>query len=240
MYLEVCAGFANRLRATVSGICAAEDVNCSLTLSWPVESVFAATFTDLFEPIDGIITCSLRNPNTHMCLSPEDWLKEKTNSNILIKSYGQFHQSDPARWNRVLRSLQLRPTLVEFAEKTIRLTYPIVGVHIRRTDTIVSRQKSPTHAFLKKMLTYDTNIFFFIATDDINEWDIITKSIPVERLVRANINHSRDTLSGIMGAVIDFLCLSKCSEILGSAGSSFSEMAAAYGECPLHIINQDN
>lgn len=240
MYLEVCAGFANRLRATVSGICAAEDVKCSLTISWPVESVCAATFTDLFEPIDDIIFCSSHNPNAQMCLSPEDWLKEKTKGNILIKSYGQFHQSDPARWNRVLRSLKLRPKLEDYANKTIQLTYPIVGVHIRRTDNMVSRQKSPTHAFLKKMLTYHTNIFFFIATDDNEEWEIIAKTIPVERLVRANINHSRNTLSGMFGAVVDFLCLSKCSEILGSAGSSFSEMAAAYGDCPLHIINQDN
>jgi hypothetical protein len=86
------------------------------------------------------------------------------------------------------------------------------------------------------MHTYPKDTVFFIATDDNREWDTLSRVFPVERLIRATTNSSRDTSEGVRGAFIDFLCLAACAEILGSAGSSFSEMAAAYGDRPLCIV----
>ena len=111
-----------------------------------------------------------------------------------------------------------------------------VGVHIRRTDNKVSCEKSPTAAFIAAMSTYPNDTVFFIATDDNREWEILSKIFPAERLIRATTNSSRDTSDGMRAAFIDFLCLAGCDEILGSAGSSFSEMAAAYGDKPLHMV----
>ena len=230
MFLQVCAGFANRLRATVSGICGAEDLNLPLVISWPVEWACAATFTDLFEPVPHVEFCSSLNNRARMCLSPADWEQERGRGEIVIKSYGQFHQSDPARWRRVLQSL--RPRL-EFLE---RVRSCDVGIHIRRTDNRTSCEKSPTAVFIAEMRKYPNDTTFFVATDDVREWDALVSAFSEERLIRVTTDYSRNTLEGIHAAFVDFLCLASCGEILGSAGSSFSEMAAAYGTKALRII----
>ena len=233
MFLQVCAGLANRLRATVSGICAAEDLNVPLVISWPVEAACAATFTDLFEPFPRAKFCSTQNHGARMCLSPADWEREKVNSVITIKSYGQFHQSDPERWLQTLRSLKPR---AEFTEYMKQVGSNVIGVHIRRTDNMVSRKKSPTAAFIDAMNKYPEDTVFFVATDDINEWETLLRAFSAERLVRAASDYSRNTLEGIRAAFVDFLCLASCKEILGSTGSSFSEVAGMYSGVPVHFI----
>jgi hypothetical protein len=39
-------------------------------------------------------------------------------------------------------------------------------------------------------------------------------------------------------AVTDFIALSRCKKILGSYASSFSELAALYGDVPLEVITE--
>lgn len=236
MFLQVCAGLANRLRATVSGICAAQDLGVPLVISWPWEATCAATFNDLFEPIPRVEISETHNYRARMCLSPADWEREKIQSEIIIKSYGHFHQSDPARWLKTLQSLKPRAEFTERVKTLVGFGGHVVGVHIRRTDNKVSCERSPTSAFIAEMIQYKKDTVFFIATDDNKEWDNLARIFPTERLIRATTNRSRDTSDGMRGAFIDFLCLSACAEILGSAGSSFSEMAAAYGDRPLCIV----
>jgi len=234
MFLQVCAGLANRLRATVSGICAAQDMNLQLMISWPWEVTCAATFKDLFEPVPNVVIVEIYNYKARMCLSPADWEREKTESEIAIKSYGQFHQSDPERWLQTLRSLKPKAEFTERVKTIIR--GHMVGIHIRRTDNKVSCERSPTSAFIAEMSKYPSDTVFFIATDDNSEWYTLLKIFSAERLIRATTNRSRNTSDGMRAAFIDFLCLAACTEILGSAGSSFSEMAAAYGDRPLRIV----
>lgn len=227
IYLQVCAGLANRLRATVSGLCAAEDLSRSIVISWPREAVFGATWSDLFEDISGVTFRDV-DYNAHglrMCLSPEDWARESKLESITIKSYGHFHNTDPERWLKWLRRI-----------KPLKPVAPLdaVGVHIRRTDNRKSIQESPTKAFFKAMDSTDT--MFFVATDDLVERSALVHRYPGRLLPRATLQLDRDTLAGVQGALQDFLSLAACRQILGSVGSSFSEMAAAYGGCPLLYI----
>ena len=228
IYLQVCAGLANRLRATVSGLCAAEDLSRSIVISWPREAVFGATWSDLFEPIPGVTFVGRdESPRLRMCLSPEDWARESKLASITIKSYGHFHQTDPERWLKWLRRIKpLKPVAPLHA----------VGVHIRRTDNRKSIQESPTKAFFKAMDAYPADTEFFVATDDAAERSALVHRYPGRLLPRATLQLDRDTLAGVQGALQDFLSLAACRQILGSVGSSFSEMAAAYGGCPLLYI----
>lgn len=237
MYLQVCAGLANRLRALVSGICGAEELGVPLVISWPKEAGCQANFRELFvqnEVFDGITIADTTLHTVRQCLSPADWEREKVNGNtITIKSYGHFYQKDAARWLQVLRSLKPRQELAEQA-----IIPPAVGVHIRRKDNRVSIEQSPTSAFLKRMRAYPANTLFYLATDEPAEVYNLRKEFGPRLITRANM-YDRTSLVGMQMALVDFICLSKCSEILGSAGSSFSEMAAAYGDKPLHVVSQD-
>ena len=230
IYLQVCAGLANRLRATVSGLCAAEDLSKNIIISWPTEHAFGANWNDIFEPESWITTTPIAY--SRMCLSPADWKKEKQNSSIVIKSYGQFYPSSD-RWLLVLRSFKPKEYYLDRVKELFGDIKP-VGVHIRRTDNLRSILNSPTTSFFDAMDRMPDRIFF-VATDDQNEYTAMVARYPGRIIERKPILR-RDTLEGIQDAFLDFLALSRCTEIIGSAGSSFSEIAAAYGSIPIQII----
>lgn len=237
IYLQVCAGFANRLRATISGICAAEDAGRPIRISWPVETAFGATWTDLFDLINSRLPPWLTIEDQHatdlkMCNSPADWEKIKGDETIQIKSYGIFYRPNEGRWLFWLRHLKPRQELL------YRLPVQPVGVHIRRTDHRKAIEQSPTEAFLKAMDAYPVETTFFLATDDPAERALVAKRYP-GRIVGVHATHyRRDILEGVQEAFAEFMQLAQCSKIIGSAASSFSEMAAAYGGCRLHTITQ--
>ena len=223
----MCAGFANRLRATVSGICAAEAIGVPIKISWPREAVFGATFTDLFELPVGVSFDDAFLQGAKMCLSEADW---DGRSGLRLKSYGCFYRKNPKRWLECLRSLKPR------AEFIPKLPPNTVGVHIRRTDNAHSIKDSPTEAFFRAMDAYPVNTVFFLATDSPAERDAVLARYPGQVTTIPTECYHRDLLKGIQDAFREFMGLASCSEILGSAGSSFSEMAAAYGRSPLKII----
>lgn len=233
MELQVCAGFANRLRATVSGICAAEAIGVPVKISWPQELSFAATFTDLFQlPSGGAVSFDdAVLQGAKMCLSEADW---DGRSGLRLKSYGCFYRKDPKRWLECLRSLKPR------AEFVPQLPPNTVGVHIRRTDNARSIKDSPTEAFFRAMDAYNAATIFFLATDSPVEKAAVLARYPGRVMVLPTECYHRDLLKGIQDAFREFLGLANCSEILGSAGSSFSEMAAAYGGCTLRLITSSS
>lgn len=232
MYLEVCAGLCNRLRALVSGICAAEDLGETLHLSWPLEPSCNARFTDLFAfNMMGVTLTDEPFRGTKMCLSPEEWEVQKDSLEIRIRSYAQFYRKD--RWLGHLRSLTPRQEFIEAANSLV--TPGMIGVHIRRGDHIHCIKKSPTEAFIARMKEYPEYVRFFLATDDPKEFHRL-KNIFGDRIVFAGSPFDRSSLAGMRSAILDFVCLSKCAAILGSSGSTFSETAAAYGEKILYKV----
>lgn len=229
MELQVCAGLANRLRATVSGICAAEAIGVPVKISWPREAVFGATFADLFElPVAGASFDDVFLQGAKMCLSEADW---DGRTGLRLKSYGCFYRKDPQRWLECLRSLKPR------AEFVPQLPPNTVGVHMRRTDNARSIKDSPTEAFFRAMDAYPAATTFFLATDSPAERAAILARYPGRVITIPTECYHRDLLKGIQEAFREFLGLASCAEILGSAGSSFSEMAAAYGGRPLFVAH---
>ena len=238
IYLQVCAGLANRLRATVSGICGAEDLSRNIVISWPPEEAFGGTWNELFDPIEQPwVTIAITNysDRLRMCLSPKDWETEKVGQSITIKSYGHFHQSDEERWIRYFRGLRPKAEAVTRLDKVFG-GKKAVGVHIRRTDNTHSIKRSPTSAFFDVMDTYPSSTIFYVATDDIQERYAVLNRYPGRLLPRATLSLERHTLEGVEGAVLDFFALARCTEILGSAASSFSELAGMYGDIPVRVI----
>jgi len=232
IYLQVCAGLGNRLRATVSGLCAAKDLGRQIIVSWPVEPAFRATWDDIFEPQPWIVTSAMGD--LRMCLSPSDWETEKQRPHIAIKSYGQFYRSDD--WLPTLQSLKPREEYIANVRAILGESRP-VGVHIRRTDNLKSIMLSPTTAFFDAMDAYPKNTRFFLATDDPTEFAAVAERYP-GRIINAPALSERHTVKGVKEAFTQFLALSQCSEILGSVASSFSEMAAAYGGILLKRVTQ--
>ena len=229
--LEVCAGLGNRLRAMASGLCVAEELGRPLRIVWPWEPSCGACFDELFDNTFPAWVQFYRNMpvvKKTMCLTPADWAAVKdTDGPIVIKSYGQFTENRE-RFLFWLRQLRARPEILE----AIAIGNGVVGVHMRRGDHMKCIADSPTTLFIDAMRRYPSSTFFFVASDSDADRDTLEQLFPGQILTVAR-TLVRDTTVGMTDAVKDFVALSRCSEILGSKGSSFSDMAAAYGDVPL-------
>ena len=122
------------------------------------------------------------------------------------------------------------------------LPRPIVGVHIRRADHHVSITHSPTSAFINaianKLNTGQANTIL-LCTDDRSE-EITVKEAFGERVaIYRKHSTGRDNPQAIFDAAVDFISLSRCDEIIGSAGSSFSDEAAVLGGINLKKLGQE-
>ena len=233
IYLRVCAGLCNRLRALVSGICWAEDFGRPLVIYWFSGNIECpARFDVLFEKgsLPPWVTVIDENGmGGTRCLQPAEFTYTKMDS-INIYSYGQFHTSDKERWLNHLRRLQP----ISFLKERITTTTNSIGVHIRRGDNRRAREVSTTELFLEAM-KMDGAASFVVATDCEDTRRLLEETFPGRCTFPARtLNRTQEI--GIQEAVIDFFSIAQCHKLLGSANSSFTECAAMYGNSELKII----
>ena len=129
---------------------------------------------------------------------------------------------------------------IEQKIKAIEKSYfeKTIGLHIRRTDSKLSIELSPTSLFVDKInleLSENPETYFFLATDDLDVQTQLTK-IYSGRIIIYNKEFSRKTVGATQDAVVDLFCLSKTSKIYGSFYSSFSKMAAKLSRSELEIL----
>lgn len=245
-----CAGLANRLRAMVSAICAAEDLGWKLRVWWPIEpGIHAAPFSDLFQvpksfPPDLVTLEERWHSATELLVkNQEEWntVSRRLKTSPLqmlcyLKSYYRFHTADNERWLKHLRNLKPLEQHMRRVEECLAPAAgrPLIGIHIRRTDHAVSIKHSPTDVFLKSMrrvFALHPKALFFIASDDDRERLRIKQEFGKRVLTLAE-TLDRTSIEGGVDALLDFIALSKCTEIWGSVHSSFCELAAQYGGIP--------
>jgi hypothetical protein len=246
LHLQVCAGFANRVRALVSGICLAEDLQLPLIVHWfPKSPECACRFSAVLDPESLPKAVKVNPEDTYMSkeiLSREAWDTHASSwdgkSDLYIKSYGIFYTN--SNWNDHLRRLKPSPLVRQILERrTATVDWPnAIGVHIRRTDNQKSIEGSPLEGFLQK-LRDQNDAFFVIATDDVE----VREALALEfagRCVFPAFVLSRRTEEGMIHGVADFFALTKCSELWGSVASSYTEIAARYGNLAVKLITQDD
>jgi len=113
-----------------------------------------------------------------------------------------------------------------------------IGLHIRRTDNSDSIEKSPTSLFIQKIkaeIEQHQDLSIFLATDD-NRVKTELHQHFGHRIITATEEARRDSIPGIRGGLADMWALACTQKIYGSAGSSFSPMAAGIGGVPLEIV----
>jgi len=237
--IEVLAGMGNRLRAMISAICLAEDLGENLHVIWSAnDPACMIRFQDLFVSglpqwvhIDmGPLEGKWVQINTEADI--EDW--KKSSQRLPIKSHNVFYKKDSEQWLKYLRALKPNPIISE-KMNTLFLQEALVGVHIRRGDHKKAREHSPLETFVEAMNRERESTKFIVATDNASVKREL-QSIFGERVMFPANSLSRMTRLGMQDALLDFLAFSSCSKILGSYDSSFSEMAAVYGNVPLFVI----
>ncbi len=113
-----------------------------------------------------------------------------------------------------------------------------IGFHIRRTDNQESIEGSPLQLFIDaadREITANTNTKIFVATDDEPTKAELRKRFG-SRIITAANPASRSSVDGIRDGLVDMYTLARTAVIFGSAGSSFSPMAAKVGGARIEIL----
>lgn len=242
LHLQVCAGFANRVRALVSGICFAEDHGLTLVIHWfPMSPECACRFGTVLDPETLPKTVKVVTDDLYMAnevLSQEDIVKVYATwdkiSDLNWKSYGIFYRN--ASWETHLRNLKPSRMVKELLERRCASVdwMSAIGVHIRRGDNKKSIEGSPLENFMTRMRE-NPKAFYVVATDDHKVREKLTLDFG-DRCVFPALVLARKTEEGMVHGVTDFFALAKCTEIWGSYWSSFSDIAAKYGNLKCDIV----
>lgn len=114
-----------------------------------------------------------------------------------------------------------------------------IGIHIRRSDNLISIKKSPLELFIKaidKELCKDPSVCFYVASDSVEE-KLKLKERYGDCLYTSLETGERNSQDGIIKAMIDLYLLSYAKKIYGSAYSSFSTLAADISGIQFHELS---
>ena len=78
----------------------------------------------------------------------------------------------------------------------------------------------------------------YLATDDEATKDAMRKRYG-KRVIMSNAKATRESTDGIRDALVEMYALSRTRHIFGSAGSTFSPIAACLGDVPITILQRD-
>ncbi len=134
-------------------------------------------------------------------------------------------------------------------ERTADFTPNTIGVHIRRTDHRQAIDESPPELFFEaidRSLTPDPSPkgegsiypLIYLATDDEATKETMRKRYG-KRVIMSEAKATRESTDGIRDALVEMYALSRTCHIFGSAGSTFSPIAACLGDVPITILQRN-
>ena len=232
------------IRDSISGICWARHVGRDLVVCWPsFKPECIAGFYDLFAegslpPNIQVIDNSLSQRAT--CLSPGDAVRLIQNAPkdipVSIISHGCFWNFDKEVWLTHLRNLQpskgVQEILSSWNLKGLRDIE--TAIHIRRTDNERAIQMSPFTMFIERIQQRSPERYA-VFTDDAAVAEMLKLQFG-ERILTFESFRNRVSKNGMIEATAVFFSLAARKRILGSAYSSFSEIARDYGNNVLEIL----
>ena len=126
-------------------------------------------------------------------------------------------------------------------ERTAAFSAHSIGVHIRRTDHRQAIDESPLEVFteaIDREIEQHNDLSIYLATDDEATKDAL-RSRYGKRVIMSSAKATRESTDGIRDALVEMYALSRTQHIYGSAGSTFSPIAACLGDVPITILQRD-
>ncbi len=242
-------GLCNRLRAIDSALVLANDTGRELRIYWEKNNDVGSPFRLLFEPlpdprarvvegrlfpfpriVEKLFRTKSYSAADYALLQSADLRTFAPYHSINITSYSRFRTS-PSPFAAFLPIAELRDRIKvitsEFGEHT-------VGVHVRRTDNLLSIANSPDSLFIERMhreIDRRPDTRFYLATDSAEVKHTFSQHFG-PRLMFSERASSRRSVAGMQDAVVELYVLAATKRIIGSHWSSYSETAAKIGRIP--------
>lgn len=257
LIIQPLGGLCNRMRVITGGAKLAQLLNKEPLIIWTRDKTLNARFSDLFEPLpykvlDVRLGSFVQKIIWHVCLKilryvvlNDEWIGkyalDKELSNWLPQLYGKnilinanldvFRDGDYSIF-------KVSPKVLSLDNINVDKTNTI-GIHIRRTDNDFAVRYSPTSLFLNRIredIKVHPQIKFYLATDDPAEETKFISEYGERILIYKKHSLDRNDPAAIRDAVIDLYNLSQCSKIYGSYYSSFSDVAAIWGNIEKEVL----
>jgi hypothetical protein len=261
--VELQGGLANRLRALWSAHAFALRYQRPVVVLWPLTAELGCPHQQLFTlsgPVR-LISVDPASPWQHLALRLARWLFSSLRLGLNRPVDAGEAWGRPLRFAPRLVPFQWIQTCAEFENSqhlaapfvplpalrqraAVRLSEaraggaPLIGVHNRRCDHQLAIAGSDTAAFISAMqaqLRMQPATSFLLCTDDPGEVEPLRALFGDRLLWSAPVCLDRSRQQAAIEALVDFLALAGCDAILGSHLSSFSLLAARYGDVPLSI-----
>lgn len=116
-----------------------------------------------------------------------------------------------------------------------------IGLHIRRTDHQQAIDESPLELFtaaVDREIEQHPDLCLYLATDDEATKEALFNRYG-DRVLTSPVEATRENTNGIRDALVEMVTLSRTRHIYGSAGSTFSPIAACLGNVPITILQRD-
>ncbi|MBP3354053.1 MAG: hypothetical protein J6L02_05320 [Bacteroidales bacterium] len=160
----------------------------------------------------------------------------KSSGKVLIESCYDFGNYAPSLSDNFVLVKDILSEVDNYIDKNFGSRN--IGVHIRRTDNLLSIERSPLELFIdamQKEVELYPKTKFYLATDD-KATKKYLKDIFGDKILSIETDCNRNSEEGIKEAVKEMWLLSKTEKIYGSFYSSFSEIAAKISNIPLQIL----
>lgn len=178
---------------------------------------------------------------TALCDQGFDFVRWANSGPVLMWTWWNFYPYPTSLLANIFQPLPHIKQRID--ERTADFAPHTIGLHIRRTDNIESIKESPTQLFydaVDKELEANPSTHIYLATDDQYTKQLFAQRYGSQRITTAHNQASRNNTQGIEDAVVEMYALSRVNHIFGSAGSSFSTIAASLGDAPITILRATN
>jgi hypothetical protein len=266
--VKTYGGLANRMRVIDSAYQVSQITGHELQVKWEISYELNCSFFSLFEPVPlfaiseyyihkyhkkfiSLVTKTAKSIGINLPFGYDTYIFNKEIENakaigkipnlfqeerkIYLRTVHQFQTADNSfSYFRPIDELYKK--ILKYKERFAKNT---IGIHIRRSDNILSIKNSPREAFVSKMqkaILDEPETVFFLATDSPEEETYLHHAFP-NRIISIDKELSRGSERGIQDALVDLYCLANTHKIIGSFYSSFSEVAAQIYHIPLELIN---
>jgi hypothetical protein len=254
-------GISNRIKCLISSMKLAEKTNRDLIVYWPKDEACNCNFSDLFEnEIKGVSKEELKkiilNKNYELY---QNYFNKMKKEFVLVDSsrFEGFSQEDiQLKFEKTsrevvkeilsyLNKLKVKKEILIQVNKFIKKKFSknMIGIHIRRGDFVKLSiaDISPDEKFIeemKKEIEKNKNVKFFLATEDKNTEKVFRKIFLKKIITFPKKTSKREDEGSVEEALIELIILSKCDKLIGSYGSTFTEMAWFFGGCkqPIKIV----
>lgn len=232
IHLRTQGGFCNRLRAIISAILWAEDLDEYFTIYWPVEPGHMPCAIEELIDLNSISRLATTSAS-YLCDAIEVQSEEKAavvflGGNRKIESLAVFHK-DVFKTRGLIHLRALR--FNKHVENEAAARWNVYdgksswrAIHFRGTDHRDCLSASPITLF-KEYIEESNGQTFMLFSDEMN----VKKDLCLEY---ANVKSclvalGREEPQQQKMGVVEWLMMQKCRTIIASSGSSYSQMAAA-------------